>query len=73
MIGVVIESAYFLLGSPACIDLVERDLVFFRVLFFEDDLGILNFSLNKEQFCLCSYVVTSGILYFIYTANRELQ
>jgi len=58
IMGVVIESAYFLLGSPACIDLVERDLPLFPGLFFEDDLDIIYFSLNKERFSLYSKRVT---------------
>lgn len=42
--GVVNESAYFFLGSPACIDLVDRDLPPRLALFLRDDLAIISFS-----------------------------
>jgi hypothetical protein len=45
--GVVNESAYFFLGSPACIDLVDKDsppLLFF---FLRDDLAIRSQFLKK--------------------------
>ena len=41
MIGVISESAYFRLGSPACIDLVDKDLPPRVVFFCLEDLGII--------------------------------
>lgn len=48
MIGVVKESAYFFLGSPACIALVDKDLPAVTTHFFFGDLAIIN-SLLKHR------------------------
>ena len=46
--GVVSESAYFTLGSPACIALVEMDFATLLALFFDNDLAIVC-SLTQEK------------------------
>jgi hypothetical protein len=50
-IGVVIESAYFLLGSPACTALVDRDHLLRPVLVLRGLLVIIRSLPNKNR-CL---------------------
>jgi hypothetical protein len=48
MMGVVNESAYLLLGSPACIALVDNDLSPLGTLFLFDDSAIVDRLLHRK-------------------------